>query len=187
MADVLDEPPERLRSRIAVIGSGPGGAITACLLAEAGRDVLLLEEGPFLQLESCRPFSRDEMVQKYRSGGVTVAMGSPKVAYVEGRCVGGGSEINSGLYHRTPPEILDGWRREFAVQGLDPVDLEPHFQANEEELSVSTMPGPPPAASIKLHQGATALGWKSIEVPRWYRYDGAPGGARQSMTKTFIP
>ena len=37
--------PEILRCRVAVVGSGPGGAITACLLAEAGRDVLLLEEG----------------------------------------------------------------------------------------------------------------------------------------------
>jgi choline dehydrogenase-like flavoprotein len=187
VADVLERPAARLRAEVAVIGSGPGGAITACLLAEAGRDVVLLEEGPFLPLESCAPFSRQEMVQKYRSGGVTVAMGNPKVAYVEGRCVGGGSEINSGLYHRAPPEILDGWRREYAVQGLEPADLAPFFEANERELSVSTMPESPPAASLKLHQGATALGWKSLEVPRWYRYDGTPGGVRQSMTRTFVP
>src|SRR5206468_7521379 len=87
---------ERIRTQVAVIGSGPGGAVTACLLAEAGRAVVLVEEGPHLSLESCPPFSRAEMVQKYRAGGVTVAMGNPKVSYVEGRCVGGGSEINSG-------------------------------------------------------------------------------------------
>jgi choline dehydrogenase-like flavoprotein len=38
-------PKSPLTCEIAVIGSGPGGAITACLLAEAGRDVLLIEEG----------------------------------------------------------------------------------------------------------------------------------------------
>ena len=35
---------------VLVIGSGPGGAITACLLAEAGRDVVLVEEEPWLTL-----------------------------------------------------------------------------------------------------------------------------------------
>src|SRR5688572_13404793 len=108
--------PSELRAEIVVIGSGPGGAITACLLAEAGRDVLLVEEGDHLPLSSCEPFSVDEMLQKYRNGGQTVALGKNKIAYVEGRCVGGGSEINSGLYHRTPPEILERWRKEFSVQ-----------------------------------------------------------------------
>ncbi len=33
------------------------------------------------------------------------------MAFVEGRCVGGGTEINSGLYHRLSPEIAAEWRR----------------------------------------------------------------------------
>ncbi len=127
--NVITNPPPHLKCEIAVVGSGLGGSITACLLAEAGHDVLLIEEGSFLPLESCTPFSLDEMVQKYRNGGLTVAMGSPKVQYVEGRCVGGGSEINSGLYHRTPNEILERWRREFEMEALDEADLLPHFEA----------------------------------------------------------
>jgi choline dehydrogenase-like flavoprotein len=178
---------QELRCEIAVVGSGPGGAITACLLAEAGRDVLLVEEGPFLPLDSCPAFSRLEMEQKYRNGGLTVALGANKIAYVEGRCVGGGSEINSGLYHRTPPEVLARWRREFLVEALTEKDLLPHFEANEGDLSVSKLPGPAPAASLKLHEGATKLGWHSLEVPRWFRHDADGGGQRQSMTETFVP
>ena len=171
-----------------MIGSGPGGAITACLLAEAGRNVLLIEEGPFHPLESCAPFSLEEMLWKYRNGGQTVAMGRNKIAYVEGRCVGGGSEINSGLYHRTPPEILERWRKEFRVEALGENDLHPHFEAVERDLSVSLMAGAPPLASIRLQQGAARLGWKSLEVPRWFRYGhAASSGDRQSMSKTFIP
>ena len=33
------------RADVVVIGSGPGGSITAALLAEAGRQVILIEEG----------------------------------------------------------------------------------------------------------------------------------------------
>jgi choline dehydrogenase-like flavoprotein len=186
---VVAEPPAELSCEIAVVGSGPGGAITACLLAEAGREVLLIEEGPFYQLDSCAPFSRTEMLQKYRHGGQTVALGRNKISYVEGRCVGGGSEINSGLYHRTPPDILERWRKEFQVADLADKDLEPHFEACERDLSVSLRPGPAPAAALKLHEGALRLGWKSLEVPRWFRDDPAAvgGGTRQSMTQTFIP
>jgi len=176
-----------LRAEIVVIGSGPGGAITACLLAEAGRDVLLVEEGDHLPLSSCEPFSVAEMLQKYRNGGQTVAFGRNKIAYVEGRCVGGGSEINSGLYHRTPPEILERWQREFQVEALEERTLTPLFEVCERDVSVSLLPHAAPAASLKLHEGATKLGWKSLEIPRWFRYEPNSPGKRQSMTETFIP
>ena len=183
----IGAPSRQLRAEIVVIGSGPGGAITACLLAEAGRDVLLIEEGSHLPLTSCDPFSIEEMLQKYRNGGQTVALGKNKISYVEGRCVGGGSEINSGLYHRTPPEILTQWRKEFQVETLEEKDLSPHFEACERDLSVSTLPFAAPPASLKLHDGATMLGWKSVEVPRWLRYEASGNGKRQSMTETYIP
>lgn len=187
---VIETPPETLRCEVAVVGSGPGGSITACLLAEAGRDVLLIEEGGWARLDSVPAFSRHEMEQKYRNGGLTVALGRTKIAYAEGRVVGGGSEINSGLYHRTPPDILESWRREFQVEGIAERDLAPHFEACERELSVSPLPGPAPVASRKLHDGATRLGWKSVEVPRWFRYAaGATNaqGVRQSMSETYVP
>lgn len=184
---------DKIHTEIAVVGSGPGGAVTAALLAESGREVSLIEEGSYRPLESCEPFSAQEMIQKYRCGGQTPAMGKPKVAYVEGRCVGGGSEINSGLYHRTPPEILEQWRKQYQVERLEESDLTSFFEANEQDLTVATIPGKTPAGSRKLHEGAIAKGWKSQEIPRWFAFDGGvdpegvPTGHRQSMTRTFIP
>lgn len=186
-------PRPPIRCETAIIGSGPGGAITACLLAEAGRDVLLLEEGPYLPLDSSVPFSREEMILKYRNGGLTAALGPVKVQYVEGRCVGGGSEINSGLYHRTPPEILDEWARDFRVEGISEKELLPHFEACEQDLSVAVWPGDAPPASRKLGEGARRLQWKCLEVPRWLKHDplagldGRPASRRQSMTETYVP
>lgn len=172
---------------IIVIGSGPGGAITAALLAEAGRDVLLLESGQHISLDDTREFSTDEMERKYRNGGITAAFGRTKIAYVEGHCVGGGSEINAGLYHRTPDERLDHWRRDYDLKDAAPADLLPYFETSERELNVSALPGESPLASLKLHEGALAKGWKSMEVPRWYRYEANGEEHKQSMTRTLIP
>jgi choline dehydrogenase-like flavoprotein len=182
---------DQLSAEIVVIGSGPGGSVTAALCAEAGRSVLLIEEGRNLPLESAPHFSREEILQKYRNAGVNVAFGNAKIAYVEGRCVGGGSEINRGLYHRLPDEVRETWQSEFKVDNLSSEDLVPHFEACEQTARVQFLPGNAPALSQRLHQGATALGWKSIEVPRLFAYSsawqiGVPG-RKQSMSETFVP
>ena len=184
---------EAIRCQVAVIGSGPGGAVTAATLASKGFDVVMLEEGPHLKLNSCQPFSVEEMRQKYRWGGLNPALGTPKVPLVEACCVGGGSEINSGLYHRTSPDILEFWRDRFDVQHLEETDLLPHFETCESALGVQLNPGRPPAPSVKMKIGAERLGWNSIEAPRWFKYskavppDGITSGKRRSMTETFIP
>jgi choline dehydrogenase-like flavoprotein len=181
------------RAEIVVVGSGPGGATTAHLLAEHGRDVLILEEGRDLPLESCPSFGIEEMRQKYRAGGLNPLLGNAKVAFAEGCTVGGGSEINSGLYHRTPNELLELWRDEFQLRDTSQADLLPHFEYSEQALTVATCPGPTPLASRKLAEGAHNLGWDALEVPRWFRFDGTTGpdgcpqGTRQSMSRTYIP
>jgi choline dehydrogenase-like flavoprotein len=175
------------RSEVIVIGSGPGGAITACLLAEAGRDVVLIESGSYFEPEMEARFTAAEMERKYRNGGVTAALGGPKIAYAEGHCVGGGSEINAGLYHRTPEEVLDLWHRTHALDGAGLKEMTPHFEACEQEVGVSFMQGDAPPSSLKLHRGAELKGWKSLEVPRCFRYLPTGAAQKQSMTRTYIP
>jgi len=174
---------------VVVIGSGPGGAITAALLAEAGREVTMLEAGPHLSIEDTPEFSRAEMERKYRNGGITAAFGKTKISYVEGRCAGGGSEINAGLYHRTPETMLARWQKDYALDAATLGELNPFFEANERDLSVSGLQGEHPAASIKMREGAARMGWSSMEVPRWFKFDGPSDtvGKKQSMTRTFIP
>ena len=173
---------------IAVVGSGPGGALTAALLAEAGKEVVILDKGAHLPLSSCEPFTIDEMTQKYHSGGITVAMGKPAISYIEGGSVGGGSEVNSGLYHRTPENLILEWVDQFQIKDLTYEGLVPIFKKNEVDLTVSYVPGGHlPKASLKLHDGAQKLGWNSMEVPRWFRYESDGSGVKQSMTETFIP
>lgn len=181
-----------LKAEVAIIGAGPGGAVTAMLLAEAGCDVLLLEEGPDLPLDSALHFSSDEVAQKYRNGGVTVGIGEAKMAYVEGRCVGGGSEVNRGLYSRAPANVLAAWRRDFLIDGLTDAEMKSHYEACEQVARVSNLPGQAPPLSQRLHEGASRLGWKAEEIPRLvtYQRDAKSGrmiGRKQSMTETFVP
>ena len=172
---------------IAVVGSGPGASMTACLLSEAGHDVIVLEEGLFWPREEISPFSREEMLHKYRNGGLTPAFGKPAVSYVEGRCLGGGSEVNSGLYHRLPEEVRLNWNSRYFLESLTASSLEEQAASVERDIHVSPLPGPAPLPSLLLAQGAEILGWKCPEAPRWHCYDvPEPAGERQTMTRTYL-
>lgn len=184
--------PAEIRTEVLVIGSGPGGAVSGTVLAEAGHDVLMVEEGSDLALGAAPHFSPDEMVLKYRNAGVGVALGRNKLAWVEGRCVGGGSEVNRGLYHRTPGYVLDDWRRRYRVDHLDLTRLTPHFEACEAVASVEYVTDRAPEISRRLQAGADRLGWHATEAPRLYSYPPAAGPAqrgagKQSMSATFVP
>lgn len=175
---------------VLVVGSGAGGATTAAVLAESGLDVLVVEEGEWVEQGSVAPYSLEQMTTQYRAGGVTVALGRPAIAYTEGRCAGGGTEINSGLYRRPPVDVLERWRREHRIADLDPDEVTALADEIERDLSVGPVPGAPTAASEALRRGAARLGWRHDEIPRWMAYApgaGAAEGVRQSMTRTFLP
>jgi choline dehydrogenase-like flavoprotein len=177
----------RIRTQVLVVGSGAGGAVTATRLAEAGRQVTVVEEGPWIDPDAHEPFSLPEMVAKYRHRGPQAAIGNPMVAYVEGRCVGGSTEINSGLYHRLPADLADEWRRRFDIADFDAATLDPYAARVEDELGVSTLPGAPPESSAVLERGATKLGWRNVEFARVFRYDAQGRGTKQTMSRTMLP
>src|SRR5262245_22255271 len=186
----LISPQPHHDCQVLVVGSGAGGATTAALLAEAGCDVLIVEEGEWVEQGSVVPFSLEQMDRQYRSGGVTVALGRPSIAYTEGCCAGGGTEINSGLYRRPAPDTLERWRRQTSIADFSDDDFYGTCDEIEKELSVQTVPGSYTAASTRLRDGAESLGWRHDEIPRWMTYPhgtDAASGERQSMTRTFLP
>ena len=174
-----------------MIGSGPGGAVTARVLAEHGLDVVVVEEGEWIEPRTFEAYSVEQMRHQYRNAGLTVALGRPSVAYTEGCGVGGGSEVNSGLYHRPSSELLADWSRVQRIEELTPASLAPWHDLVERELSVAPWPAPTlPAASEVLRRGADRLGWSGFDVPRWARYRSTEAGIeveKQTMTRTYVP
>ena len=182
---------DELTTEILVVGSGAGGAATAVALAEAGHEVLILEEGPDTDTAQITSNSTEAIARLYRNGGMTPMLGNQSMAFVEGRCVGGSTEINSAFWHRVPPESYDRWRTEALLTDFTADRMEPYFARLERDLSVSHMsPELIPKSSTLFRAGIERMGWGCVEVPRCQRGSGsqfAPGGVKQSMQRTYIP
>jgi len=179
------------RAQIVVVGSGAGGATTAATLAGEGYDVVLVEEGPNVDTATIDSNSVDAIERLYRNGGMTPVLGNQSIAYVEGRCVGGSTEINSGFWHRLPPDCYHRWRTDFLLEDFGPERMEPYFERGERDLSVSLLGRErEPQSSGVFRRGIEKLGWGYVEVPRCQKDPSASAfsaGAKQSMRQTYVP
>lgn len=176
------------RSRIVdvvIVGSGPGGAVSAAVLTASGLDVVVLEEGPDVASEAVRDFSREQMELQYRSRGMTVAVGRPPVSFVEGSCVGGGSQVNSGIYHSPPLEVIDDWGTKRGIADLSGEAFEVLAQRVEDRLELRTDVDPGPSGRL-LRSGAEALGWSVVDTPRWVNRMSNGLIDRRGMRETYV-
>lgn len=164
---------QRDQAEAIVIGSGAGGAVTAYELARGGIRVLLLEEGPPVPSDDFGRGSPEAMERLYRRRGMTPIVGRVPIGFVEGRCLGGSTEINSGFWHRTPPEVILRWQSQFGLADTTPETLEPHFEWAERLLCVGPHEGPLPTSSRVLADGAARMQWSATETPRTARGCGA--------------
>lgn len=173
--------------KIIVIGSGPGGCVPAVMCAEKGMDILMIESGSGFSKKSVDEFSSSELNFKYRNAGLTAAIGKPIINYAEGNCVGGGSEINSGLFHEIPDEILNKWELKNNII-FNKDDLRNAYSEIKKSINVSFMPkNSIPEASLLIKNTSDKLGWECNEVPRWYKYNSDGSSKKQSMSETYIP
>jgi choline dehydrogenase-like flavoprotein len=182
--------------QVLVIGSGAGGTTTAVTLAEAGFDVVVLEEGRRVPFTEYGASAVQAMSALYRNNGMTPILGRVPIGYVEGRCLGGSTEINSGLWQRLSPEFAMRWKVQYDLADATPEDLEEHFVWAEQLLKVSKRPSELwPKTTELFKQGAESMGWSVIEIPRAAPgcvntnacSTGCPTAAKQGMTRALIP
>jgi choline dehydrogenase-like flavoprotein len=178
-----------------VVGSGPGGSVTAAVLAQAGTRVAVVEEGGHY---TRRDFNMQESwayPALYQEHG-NRATDDLSIMILQGRTLGGGTTVNWTSSFRTPEPTLRLWAERHGVRNLDAATLAPHFAAVEQRLSI----GPGNEDDVnrnnrKLWDGASKLGWSPMLIRRsvkgcarlGYCGMGCPLDAKQSAAITYIP
>jgi choline dehydrogenase-like flavoprotein len=183
-----------MRCEALVIGTGAGGASVAATLAEAGVNVLMLEEGAHIPASEAPAGISRSMLSMWRGGGLLTTLGS-QIAFAEGRCVGGGTEINSAIFQRAPDSVLKSWAAANALGDFTPASLTPYFDRAAKAVNASLTPGEPGPPTDILARAGTAMGWQVSRLERGQQTcvgtnlctAACPTGGKQSMTATLIP
>jgi choline dehydrogenase-like flavoprotein len=187
--------PVRETADVCIIGSGCGGGASAKVLAEAGKKVIVLEEGgqyTSKDFDSTEQTAYQNLYQQ-RAGQATDDL---SVTVLQGRCVGGSSTVNWTTTLRTPDFVLEAWKRDYGVRGLSREELGPYFERIEHYLNVHEEPDQNhnPNNRIIL-EGAKKLGYRARAVGRNTKDCikagacglGCPYDAKMSVDMTYIP
>lgn len=186
---------QRLTPDVCIVGSGAGGAVAAQVLANAGLEVLVVEEGGHY---TRRDFDMREdtaypHLYQEDAGRSTEDLG---IAILQGRAVGGSTTVNWTTCFRTPADVVEHWRKIHGVQGFTHAELEPHWASVEERLGIAQIPLTEINRNNRLlWDGCKALGWDVSLLKRnvrgclksGYCGLGCPVDAKQSMLVTYLP
>ena len=144
---------------VVVIGSGFGGAVSACRLAEAGRRVLVLERGREWKPEDYPRSAGDAWIwnndEPEKQNGWIDFRYFGDMTVVQGAAVGGGSLIYANISVEAEPFVFeDDWPTEITYQSL-----KPHYDTVGRMLSVQEIPDNQLTERTRLmKEGAEAIG-----------------------------
>ncbi len=179
---------------VCIVGSGAGGSVLAAGLVKKGLSVVMIEEGGYHTREDFKLTEGSAYPMMYQDRG-TRATSDLAITVLQGRTAGGSTTVNWTTCFRTPDRILDHWRREHGIEGLDATTLGPHWDAVESRLGIAAWPEEKANPNNRaLLDGCRALGWQAAPLRRNVRgcYDsgycgmGCPTGAKQDMVRTYL-
>lgn len=155
------DPGDRglLEADVLVVGSGAGGGLAARELARAGRDVLLVEQGP-LRTEADFPEREGDAFRAlYLDEGATSTVDG-RFTILAGATVGGGTTVNWLTCFPTPEGVRHEWERVHGVDGMAGPEGDRDLHDTMQELDpVESVDVPPKDAAIL--RGAAVLGWRA--------------------------
>jgi choline dehydrogenase-like flavoprotein len=158
-------------------------------------DGVVLEQGRRHDPDGFTARPPQMLARLYRDGGQTLTLGNPPIMLPLGGGLGGTTLVNSGTCFRTPPAVLERWRREFGLE-VDQHSLRPCFERVEQALSVDEVtPELAGANAAVARRGAERLGWSHGYLRRNARgcvgsgvcAFGCPTSAKQHTGITYIP
>lgn len=123
-----------------VIGSGFGGSVSACRLAESGARVLVLERGRRWDSTSYPSVTeKDWLWDQHRpeaANGWIDLRAFPRIAVAQGAAVGGGSLIYANISAVPPPSVFAaGWPPQITHDALAP-----HYATAGKVMNVQPVP-----------------------------------------------
>ncbi|MEB2313655.1 MAG: GMC family oxidoreductase [Sorangiineae bacterium] len=111
-----------------VVGSGPGGAVAAANLAEAGLRVTVVEAGPEVRPEDMTRDGPRFLARYYWEGGQRLIGGTTQSPSMAGRCLGGSSVVNSAIMLPLPDWVRALWVEESGVELFDSPELDRAYE-----------------------------------------------------------
>jgi choline dehydrogenase-like flavoprotein len=141
-----------LEADVCVIGSGAAGAILAYRMAEAGKSVIVLERGRYVEPQT---FSSDEveMIGKLYADGVFQQSEDFRFTVLQGSCVGGSTVVNNAVSIPLPEPVLERWNQNYGAR-IDPAAFWASTEAVEEWLQIRSQAEGPDNPDISLNPSA---------------------------------
>lgn len=191
-ADGADPGGVRLEADVVIVGSGAGGGVVAADLAAAGRSVVVLDAGPFVDERTMPATELDGFDRLYLNHGLTTTWDG-SVTMLAGTGVGGGTLINWMSCLPAPEDVRAEWAREHGIEGLEGAAFARDLAALEGQLSVTPATTFPPKDMLIL-RGAEGLGWRAGPIQRnspgcsdcGSCGFGCPRGAKQSGIRVHL-
>lgn len=154
-----------LTTEVCIVGSGAGGAVVAKELAERGRAVVVVEEGPYVTSRDFTQREEQMLPLLYANHGVQTAADST-VLISQGRVVGGSTVPSFCVCVRTPRRILESWTTAFGLTGVRFEDMAPFFERAESVAHVRPLTAEDVNRNNqKLKTGADRLGYRNYLPP----------------------
>ena len=151
---------------VVVVGSGFGGGITACRLAERGFSVCVLERGRRFGPGDFpdRPQQAPRMFwsARHNPGGFFDLRIMRDVAVLTGAGVGGGSLVYANVQLRAPDDVFDdpAW-----PAAIDAPALRPYYDRTEAALDPRETPADPPLPKVRAFDAMAARAGPDPDAP----------------------
>lgn len=166
---------------VLIIGSGPGSTVAAQTEIDFGTsNICVIDRGDFPRTPSLLHHTLTHVIRDFYQAGQELVVASGLPLFAQGSVIGGGSEVNSGLYHDLPRNYRGAWSRAFGVAEDEWVDseletrnfLEPERMKVSDEYSL-------------LSRGARKEKLDCENIPRWRSYSTDGSYIHKGMNTLF--
>ena len=181
---------------VVVCGSGAGGGVVAGVLAQAGLDVVVLEQGRNPTAREMTQVEGDMLSAWYLDGGLMMTQ-SGSMPVLAGGCLGGGTVINYTTSFPLPRRVREEWDALSGLTLFTSDRFEQSLTRVSARLNLGTRWNTPGERDRLLERGCRALGWQVDAQPRnvtdcleglecGYCGYGCRHGAKNSIERTYL-